>query len=105
MTEKQHNELLQWVAYPALHKNRIRQAVESGFMFKLLDDKSVDEAIKISLKDLMPSAVKQADPLKLMKVYHKTLSSAQKPFNATVRNLQRNFIRTTPSKRAFSCQI
>lgn len=103
MTNQQ--EFVQWVTYPALYKNRIRQAVESGLLFKILDDKAVDETIKLSLKALVPDAVKQADPLKLMKVYNKTLISVQKPFNKTVRNLQQNFIRTTPSKRAFSCQI
>lgn len=100
MTDQQKQEFLQWVTYPALFKNKLRKAVESGLIFKALSDPTVDETIKVSLKELMPKAVKQADPIKLMKVYNKTLPSVQKPMNATIRNLQRDFIRVAPSRRA-----
>jgi hypothetical protein len=105
MTDQQKQEFLQWVTYPALFKNKLRKAVESGLLFKVLDDPTVDDTIKVSLKELMPNAVKQADPIKLMKVYNKTLSSVQKPFNAHIRNVQRDFIRIPPSKRSMPCQL
>lgn len=100
MTEQQKQEFLQWVTYPALFKNKLRKAVESGLIFKVLGDPTVDETIKVSLKELMPKAVKQADPIKLMKVYNRTLPSIRNPMNATIRNLQRDFIRVAPSRRA-----
>lgn len=100
MTDQQKQEFLQWVTYPALFKNKIRKAVESGLIFKALGDSTVDENVKVSLKELMPKAIKQADPIKLMKVYNKILPLAQKPVKTNIRNLQRDFIRVAPSRRA-----
>lgn len=100
MKQQDFDKVLQWLTYPALFKNAVRKAVESGFAFQVLTDHTVSDEMKQQLKTLIHEVLPQADLQKLMKVYEQTFPKIQhQNFNNQIYRLKSEILRITPSHR------
>lgn len=100
MKQKDFDMLLHWLAYPALCKNAVRKAVETGFAFQVLTDKTITEDVKQQFTGLVHEVLPQADLNKLMKVYERTFPKIQhQNFNNQIYRMKSEILRIAPSQR------
>lgn len=98
MTEQDIKDIYQWLLHPYMFKHKLKEKIESGVAFQFLEDQSIDEIARNSLRTMIPHLIKSADFKKLFKVYQQKLVALY-PSQVNMGIWEKDFVRVLPSKR------